>query len=287
MKLIKSIIVIFLLIVCLNSVAQAATVQGTIYSWSDFEKPLRNAIVEISSTPVQSKVATNGTYSFDLFPGNYTLNVKYYRNNVLELTNEEIIVIEKEGNFTLDILLFPPTDSEYGFLGDINFTNISGGIRNEEPTNPDYTMFYLIILLLLILLIVGLYWLKKKRTGIHKGKELPGNDIIPEIDENPSGKQIEPLPEHAELPPESISRTIPQPVNTNEELKNKKLPDDLRELYEAIMQSGGRVTQKDLRKKFTCSEAKVSLMLADLEDRGLIKKIKRGRANIIIAEPQK
>lgn len=285
MKLIKGIFVIFLLIICLNPVAQAATVHGTIYSWSDFERPLRNAIVEVNSTPVQSKVATNGTYSFDLFPGNYTIKAKYYLNNVLELTNEEIISIEKEGDFTLDILLFPPTDSEYEFLGDINFTNISGDIRNEVPTDPDYTMFYLIILLLLIFLIAGLYWFRKKRAGIHTEKETPGNDIIHEMEENPSGKQIEPLPVHADLPPESVS--LSQPANTNEELKNKRLPDDLQALYEAIIQSGGRVTQKDLRKKFTCSEAKVSLMLADLEDRGLIKKIKRGRANIIIAETQK
>ncbi len=35
------------------------------------------------------------------------------------------------------------------------------------------------------------------------------------------------------------------------------------------------------------SEAKVSLMLDDLENKGLIKKIKKGRSNIIIAEVQK
>ena len=34
-------------------------------------------------------------------------------------------------------------------------------------------------------------------------------------------------------------------------------------------------------------EAKVSLMLDDLEDRGLIKKIKKGRSNVVIAEDQK
>jgi uncharacterized membrane protein len=284
-KLIKSIFVLFLLTIYLNPVSQAATVHGMIYSWTDFDRPLRNAIVEVNSTPVQSKVATNGTYSFDLFPGNYTINAKYYRNNFLELINEENISIEKEGNFTLDILLFPPTESEYEFLGDINFTNISGDLRNEVPTNPDYTIFYLIILLLLVLLIS--YWFRKKRPGIHAGKETLRDDILPETDGNPPGKQIEQKPEHGELPPESVSRINTQSLNTYEELKNKKLPDDLQELYEAIMNSGGRVTQKDLRKKFTCSEAKVSLMLADLEDRGLIKKIKRGRANIIIAEPQK
>lgn len=42
-----------------------------------------------------------------------------------------------------------------------------------------------------------------------------------------------------------------------------------------------------MRKEVKFGEAKVSLMLADLEDRGMIKKIKRGRSNIIIAEVKK
>jgi len=66
-----------------------------------------------------------------------------------------------------------------------------------------------------------------------------------------------------------------------------ELPDDLRELYDIILKKGGRTTQKDLRKEVIYGEAKVSLMIADLEDRGLIKKIKRGRSNIIIAENKK
>ncbi len=53
------------------------------------------------------------------------------------------------------------------------------------------------------------------------------------------------------------------------------------------MKKGGRVTQKELRGEMKCSEAKVSLMLDDLEDRGYIKKIKKGRSNIIIAEIKK
>jgi uncharacterized membrane protein len=66
--------------------------------------------------------------------------------------------------------------------------------------------------------------------------------------------------------------------------KTEELPEDLHELYALIMKKGGRVTQKELRGEMKCSEAKVSLMLDDLEDRGYIKKIKKGRSNIIIAE---
>jgi uncharacterized membrane protein len=59
------------------------------------------------------------------------------------------------------------------------------------------------------------------------------------------------------------------------------LPEDLRELLELVRASGNRITQRELRKKSPYSESKVSLMLSDLEERGLIEKFKRGRGNII------
>jgi uncharacterized membrane protein len=59
------------------------------------------------------------------------------------------------------------------------------------------------------------------------------------------------------------------------------LPEDLRELMDLIRASGNRITQRELRKKSPYSESKVSLMLSDLEERGLIEKFKRGRGNII------
>jgi len=42
------------------------------------------------------------------------------------------------------------------------------------------------------------------------------------------------------------------------------------------------MTQIDLRGRLNCSEAKVSLMITDLEDRGLVRKVKKGRGNIIL-----
>jgi uncharacterized membrane protein len=43
-----------------------------------------------------------------------------------------------------------------------------------------------------------------------------------------------------------------------------------------------RTTQKEIRKGLGMSEAKVSLLITDLEDRGMIRKIKKGRGNVII-----
>jgi uncharacterized membrane protein len=45
-----------------------------------------------------------------------------------------------------------------------------------------------------------------------------------------------------------------------------------------------RATQKDIRKLLNLSEAKVSLIITELESKGKIKKIRKGRANIIISQ---
>ncbi len=58
--------------------------------------------------------------------------------------------------------------------------------------------------------------------------------------------------------------------------------DELNKLIEIIKNEGGRATQKDIRRQIPLSEAKISLMIAELEHKGIIEKIKKGRGNIII-----
>ena len=65
----------------------------------------------------------------------------------------------------------------------------------------------------------------------------------------------------------------------------EKIPgneDELDQIIKIIKQEGGRATQKDIRKQIPLSEAKISLMIAELEHKGVIDKIKKGRGNIII-----
>ncbi|MBE8539060.1 DUF7343 domain-containing protein [Geoglobus acetivorans] len=64
-------------------------------------------------------------------------------------------------------------------------------------------------------------------------------------------------------------------------VSHETLPEDLSEIVEIIRQAGGRITQKELRQKTGYSDAKISLMLADLERRGVVEKVKKGRGNII------
>jgi uncharacterized membrane protein len=57
---------------------------------------------------------------------------------------------------------------------------------------------------------------------------------------------------------------------------------DLDTIISIIKHNGGRVTQKEIRKEIPYSEAKISLMIAELEHKGIVEKIKKGRGNIII-----
>lgn len=57
---------------------------------------------------------------------------------------------------------------------------------------------------------------------------------------------------------------------------------DLEEILAFVRKEGGRATQKELRKAIPYSEAKISLMIAELESQGKLRKIKKGRGNILV-----
>lgn len=64
--------------------------------------------------------------------------------------------------------------------------------------------------------------------------------------------------------------------------KEELIDKDLDYILGIIKKEGNRIVQRDLVQKTGLSEAKVSLMITDLESRGLVKKIRKGRANVII-----
>jgi uncharacterized membrane protein len=73
-----------------------------------------------------------------------------------------------------------------------------------------------------------------------------------------------------------IKKDIEETVQAKDVLAESK------KVLDFIKQEGGRTTQKDIRMKFPSSEAKISLIISELEHKGIIKKIKKGRGNIIV-----
>ncbi len=64
--------------------------------------------------------------------------------------------------------------------------------------------------------------------------------------------------------------------------QEEPLPEDLSRVVEILKREGGRMKQSDLRRRLGCSEAKLSLMLAELEHRGRVRRFKKGRGKIVI-----
>jgi len=211
------------------SISLAATVHGTIYDWSTLE-PLRDAIVQVNSTPTQQLISKDGNYSFQLPAGDYEILAKYYENNSLALESMDNLTISGDGAYLLDIIMFPAID-----LGEPLFNETDPNLDEQYLfINQDNWLniaFFSIALTAVILLLA---------SKLRIGKEEPET-----AEERPA-----------------------------------RLPKEARQVLE-IIQREQRLTQKELRKKLPWSEAKVSLMVADLEERGLIKKIKKGRGNIL------
>jgi uncharacterized membrane protein len=59
------------------------------------------------------------------------------------------------------------------------------------------------------------------------------------------------------------------------------------EVLATIREKGGSCTQKELYSQFDMSQSKMSLILTNLEQRGLIRRLKEGRENVVhLMEPK-
>jgi len=243
---------LFLLIISLILIPQiqAAKVYGNVYG-PDLEL-LTKAIIEVNSIPKQAVVTSDGYYAFNLDLGNYTIEAFYSSQGILLYTKENIN-ITKDGEYVKDIILFEMEDIE-----DIEFDESDLQIIEELLDEKKINVWVIVFGIIIILVIVGisiayLFYKYKKIKRKSKKKIRKSKKKIRKKKIKRKKTKVEKL--------------------TGDELFNKVL---------AYIKKERRATQKDLRKKFNVSEAKMSLILVDLENKGIVQKIKRGRGNIII-----
>ncbi len=266
----RCLLLIAIFVVCVPS-ATAAVVHGTTYEWSTFEA-LENTIVLVNSTPPQKLVASSGSYTFDLPEGSYTIRAEYYRGNLLEYCAEEEITIVGDGDFVLDLLMFPPIEEAY-LCEDINLSEDLFDYEELQEDEEDSTvLLYATGILSVLAIVSALFLWKRGKKGTGKG----GTDGTGRK-EDYGYEPVEPEPEAPEESGETGGSEELETVDAE-----SAIPSDLQEVLLIIREHEGRITQKDLRLRLNCSEAKASLMITDLEDRGLVKKVKKGRGNVII-----
>ena len=252
-------------------------VHGNVYEWSSFDT-LNDSQVYVNSVPQQVMISKNGSYSFDLDKGIYTIVATYGTNTSDSLMAMENVTIDQDGgDYVIDLVLFP--SSNFGDLAllDENSTPIVSIAPVDLPTQQSSQgtpVIYIIGVIGIVIIIAGagaFLYLRKRSVQVPK----PDNSIP----ETQAAKEDAPLMMETQAVQEPEAPLPPLPPTASTDVS---LPDDLREVIRIIEKSGGRITQLDLRKALPYSEAKVSLMITDLENRGIVKKIKKGRGNVLI-----
>ncbi len=193
-----------LTLILLIPICDAAVIYGKLYRWDTLDT-ISGAVVTIKDGSIQRMVAKNGSYSFEVASGNYTIIAEW--KDLVAVENVSVTGVSR-----YDLILFPKLE-----------VSEPPEVPIIEEGEPPY---YVAVAAIAGAVVAALYYIKRK-------------EVVEE------------------------------------------LPEDLKEVLDVIKQSGGRITQKELRKKLGYSEAKMSLIIADLERRGLIEKIKKGRGNVI------
>jgi uncharacterized membrane protein len=236
------IIMLIFLVITITSNVQAATLHGKIYG-PDLTV-LKNAVVQLDTVPKQNMVSSDGTYSFTIPPGNYALEAFYTSNGIL-LYDKEKVNLTNDGDFVVDIILFETTDLENITLDEKELNMIENLLEGKQRTNT-WLITGIIAAVIIIAAVSYLIYKsrrKKKPTKRKQRRKFRTKEI--KAEEKPIGDEV-------------MSKTL------------------------SILKREKRVVQKDIRKELGVSEAKASLVIAELEAQGKVQKIKRGRGNIII-----
>ncbi len=247
------VLVLFTFLVSINF-CQAAIIKGEIYD-PDLNKITDRVEIWVDSYPRQYMVSTDGTYSFFLLVGDYTINAKYEERGRIKYEAEEKIVIRDQGEFIYDIVMYAAVDEEEGMFNETT-------TRTPLFENQGILLFIIIGFVFLVsisLIVFVLNKRKKKQDNFIKIDTTKPDDLGYE------------QPKEEQTKGDEIKKEI-----------EKEIPENLDGVLKVIKQSGGRTTQKDIRKKIPLSEAKISLMITELEHKGIVERIKKGRGNIII-----
>jgi uncharacterized membrane protein len=246
----KYIVFLFCVLLLMPSVF-AATIQGTSYDYS--LEPLQNVIIEINTVPVQQFLSRDGSFEIVVSPGEYILSA---RSNGLATT--ETFIVENDGIFLYDLFLFSSLAEEDELLGEVEEV-----VVEDVDTPQDLASRFLSVLVIFAAAFgIGWYLLRRK-----EGKDVPESLILP----GPSiEKNIKPL-------------VVEKIEEKQESLPIEDEPGYLVRALDIIKKHDGRITQKELRKEMMdLSESKVSLIITELEHKGKVEKVKRGRGNVIL-----
>ena len=238
----KKLLVLIITILLLTSLASAATLKGTIYD-ANLEVAT-DSLIEIDTEPSQKFLAKEGDYLFEVPQGEYTLKVtKGF------LTTSEQLTVNNEGEFVYDLFLLEDFTEEDDLWQDTDL-QLFTEVKEEEKQSYEWWR-YLVAGILLLYLAYRLLRTRKRYGRLKDFRKSFAKE---------KKKTVEEHKEEIASEPGYLDRTL-----------------------EIIKKHDGRISQKQLRKEMLdLSEAKISLILTELEHKGQVEKVKKGRGNVII-----
>ncbi len=226
-------VIIFLFALLITPLVLGAGIHGRIFDYS--LGLAENSIIMINTVPEQKVVSVDGSYSFNVPQGEYTVTavLKDELGIVRYFVTENISIVD-DGDYVRDLVLFPSEEmDELGLEEDL-----AQDLEQEAEDAQMPLMSRILISLGLLLALGFIIWLAIRDKD--NKRDLTGM------------------------------------------LELEKQGDDELNRLLAFIKKHKRVTQKQVRKTFPMSEAKISLMITDLESQGKVRKIKKGRGNVII-----
>ncbi len=251
---------------------------GNIYNY-DLETVQEDVIVSINTTPKPTIVVADSKYSVNVAPGYYSVTAKYFKDGFLQAQTIEYIQVDYNKEYNLDLILFPDISDEISLLETTGYATFTSRSRYYKYTG--YAAGF--IILASIVAVIFFYGKAPKFSRTEKKSE---DDV--EIEQAIYSVQLQ--PEISDVEVISKEEHKEDIVEESQKISNVtqippnaiSLDSDLQQVIAIIHSQDGRTTQKDIRKQLPWSEGKVSLMISELESKGLIEKIKKGRGNIIV-----
>ena len=248
-------IIVFIVFLLFMPLVFSATIHGKVFDYNF--RLATNSIVKINTVPEQRIVAVDGSYSFMVPVGEYTITA-FVNDEAEQLVYfvEDNISVVGEGDYVRDLILFPYEDlGELDLNGDFDEVII----EDEKGGSALLIIFYVLggAVLIMALLVLVFGGKKGKKTASQGLADSENKYFLKK--EKPEAQGVETV----------------KTIGIGEE------PDELDKVL-AFIKAHKRVTQKDIRKEFPLSEAKISLIITDLESQGKVRKIKKGRGNIVI-----
>ncbi len=241
---------LFFIILLYITLLHSTTVSGQIFNGDD-NQLLNNTLITIEDSNGNTVVqkSCNGYYNLEVpSGGNYTLRAYHYLNGSLEYYTDNKFQASQD-SIQFDLVLIPyelqklvPSFTSPPLA---NKTSSDDTSLSSHKQTDQIGQFYIDNILIIAALVIIIYFVYRFYLNNFASKK----DVGEKSEVQKTGQY--------------------------------ELDEDCKNVFRIIKENEGRMVQKELREILNFSETKMSLIVTELEALGLIKRIKKGRENIL------